>query len=90
MSNEELGASVDRLEHPLRPSVRTTYFKRHAGGKHPFWRGVLSGLTSVGCLYPGKMKPVHYPHSCKDDLFAIGGDMWTAFEKEENASANRS
>lgn len=45
--------------------------------------GFLSGITAIGLLYPSKFDPVRYPHSHKDDLDAIGSDMWKAFEREQ-------
>ena len=47
--------------------------------------GFLSGITAIGLLYPPKFDPVRYPHSHKDDLKAIGSDMWKAFEREKIA-----
>jgi hypothetical protein len=41
--------------------------------------GVLSGLTATGYIYTSKYTPNRYPRSQKDDLRAIGGDMWKSF-----------
>lgn len=45
--------------------------------------GFVSGITAVELLYPPKFEPVRYPHSHKDDLNALGSDMWKAFEREQ-------
>ena len=57
-----------------------------------FLIGFLSGITSIGLLYPSKFSPRRYQGSFQDDLQAIGSDMWNAIErgkiesKEEKAT----
>lgn len=86
----DLPESVDLFRALPESYTRLASFKRRSVKKRPFWHGFWRGLTSVGRLYPGKFKPVHYPSSYKDDLFAIGEDMWKAFERERNDRPDRS
>ena len=50
--------------------------------ENSFFQAFLSGLTAIERVYPSECAPVRYPRSHKDDLNAIGADMWRAFEKE--------
>ena len=52
--------------------------------KNGFMYGLLSGITSIGLLYPSKFRPMRYQRSRSDDLFTIGTDMWRAFEIERD------
>ena len=58
--------------------------KKNRGTKKYFWRGLLSGITSMGLLYPAKLSPSRYSRSFKDDQEAIAGDMWKAFAIEHS------
>ena len=62
--------------------ARTILRPRYRGRKAAFWHGFLSGISSVGYLYPGRFRPVPYRRSCADDLIAIGHDMWNAVDQE--------
>ncbi len=41
---------------------------------------VLSGLTSVGLLYPANVAPIKYAEGYGTDMEMIGQDMWHAEE----------
>ena len=78
MSKEVSQEKVVFMEAP----VRTLSRSRYTGKKDAFWHGFLSGISSVGYLYPGRFRPVPYQRSCADDLIAIGHDMWNSVDQE--------
>lgn len=45
--------------------------------------GLWTGFTPTVFLRLTQFKPIKYPHSFKDDLSAIGVDMWHALGKED-------
>ena len=49
----------------------------------------LSGLTATRLLYPTRCTPIRYPYSHKDDLNAIGADMWKVIRKEINETESQ-
>ncbi len=62
--------------------ARAVFRSRYTGREAAFRHGFLSGISSVGYLYPGRFRPVPYQRSCADDLTAIGHDMWNAVGQE--------
>ena len=58
--------------------VPSLYFAHssYGGLRH----AILHGLCSPGLLYSSKIKPMRYTRPFTQDLFALAGDMWKAFE----------
>lgn len=46
--------------------------------KGVFISSVLSGITSVGLLYPATITPIRYAEGYGRDMKMIGKDMWNA------------
>ncbi len=60
--------------------------RKNSEARKYLWRGIMSGITSMGLLYPAKLSPSRYSRSFKDDQETIGADMWKAFVQEHNAN----
>ncbi len=51
--------------------------------------GIMSGIMSVGFLYPTHAMPARYPLSHEVDMEAIGKDMWRAVGAHQSAKTNK-
>ncbi len=64
----------------------TNMNRKNSEARKYLWRGIMSGITSMGLLYPAKFSPPRYSRSFKDDQEAIAEDMWKAFVQEHTAN----
>ena len=68
----------------FRPRTKYLLKTKYPFTENGFIHGFRSVIMALGFPSPSKPRVMPYPHSFKDDLEAVGADMWRAFETERN------